>query len=257
MIKIATPISGLFEDPRNAEYLSRISDCLECRDHTLASQHPQQKLFHCELQPIHIFSEDDFAYLEKVKKAKPDLELVSFHAACSCKEHVVKEGVFYPQGNCFTESEMQKNARENFQRIREIFGKDVMLAIENNNYYPTLSYQFVTDPKFLQEVVSQNDILFLLDIAHAKVTAHNSHVPLERYLQALPLDKVVQIHICTPAINAQNLAYDAHLPPNREMFSLVKELVVRGMTKFLTIEYYKDVDVLADNIEELKTYVLS
>ena len=49
MIKIATPISHLFEDKIQAKIIIKNSDCLECRDRSIDSKEENQELFHCEL----------------------------------------------------------------------------------------------------------------------------------------------------------------------------------------------------------------
>ena len=70
MIKLATPISHLFEDEYNAKIIMDNSDCLECRDRTIDSIVKNQELFHCELQPIHDWTKEKFNYHQKKKENK-------------------------------------------------------------------------------------------------------------------------------------------------------------------------------------------
>ena len=72
-----------------------------------------------------------------------------------------------------------------------VFGNKVDIAIENNNFYPTDAYRDVTDAKFISEIVSENNIKFLFDIAHAKVTCFNKNINFERYKSNLPMDRAV------------------------------------------------------------------
>ena len=66
MIKLATPISHLFKEKKSARMIIKHSDCLECRDQTIQSNISNQELFHCELQPIHIWGKKEFKYLNNI-----------------------------------------------------------------------------------------------------------------------------------------------------------------------------------------------
>ena len=66
-LKIATPISHLFENDNFSSQIIDLSDCLECRDHSLDKGFKKQELFHCDLQVIHKFLTDDFNYLKANK----------------------------------------------------------------------------------------------------------------------------------------------------------------------------------------------
>ena len=78
MIKLATPISHLFENGDLKKRIIEHSDCLECRDRTFNSDAENQELFHCELQPIHDWTNEEFEYLEKIKKTKESKSLLLF-----------------------------------------------------------------------------------------------------------------------------------------------------------------------------------
>ena len=51
MIKLATPISHLFENKKYEKIILRSSDVLECRDRSLNYNNyiQKQELFHCDL----------------------------------------------------------------------------------------------------------------------------------------------------------------------------------------------------------------
>lgn len=254
MRKIITPISHLFENPVFAEEISGMSDGLETRDHSIMYNENLQLALHCELQPIHRMSDDNFDYLRNVAATKKNLELVSFHIASCFDQPVIEQNVFQPGGFFYNRESMIDNARHNFRVIKEIFGPGIILAIENNNYYPTEAYQFITDPDFLSEVVYTNNINFLFDIAHARVSAHNQHMPYEDYFLGLPMDKVIQLHICKHGIN-ENGAYDAHFLPGKEEWTYIKKLIAEHGIEFFTIEYYKEVEGLLDSLKQLRDII--
>lgn len=254
MHKILTPISHLFQDISVAEEIVTLSDGLECRDHSINFREDMHLALHCELQPIHPLTQKDFDYLRGIKASKPHLELVSFHVATCYDRPVIENGKFQPGGNRFSRMEMIENAKNNFEKIREIFGDDVFLAVENNNYYQTEAYQHVTDPDFLYEIVYENNIHFLFDIAHAGVSSHNKGVSYQEYVTTLPMDKVIQLHICRHGIK-ENEAYDAHFPPGNQEWEEIKRLIQKYTIKYFTVEYYRDRENLFASLKHLRTII--
>lgn len=252
MVKIATPISHLFENKEYAELIVRHSDCLECRDESFGSPLLKQELFHCGVQPIHRLIEEDFRYLEEIKKNKPDLKLLSFHMASSCDKPYIKNGVFEKGGREYSEKEALKNAAINFRRIRGIFNQGVKFAVENTNYYPTKAYKYVTDASFISRIVKENNINLVFDIAHAWITAHNRGIDYEEYRDSLPLDKAIQIHLSSFRVLRNNLAYDAHDYPKAREFAEARRLLKNGRLKYLTVEYYKNIRYLLRSLKLLR-----
>lgn len=253
MIKIATPISDLFNNSIDAKYLMDNSDCIECREQSIDAILPKQEVFHCSIQPIHKLDKCDFFYLENIAKSKLDLKLITFHAASSCSKPYIEGQMFRMSGVQYSREELLKNAKENILRIKALFGSQVSVGIENNNYYPTEAYRWITDTDFIGQIVYENDIFFLFDTAHAKVAAHNRTLNYEDYKYKLPLDKMVQIHICRHAVGENNIAYDEHDLPGKEEWEELKRLISAGCNvRYLTIEYYKDTNKLIKSLKEVR-----
>lgn len=251
MFNIATPISNLFMDKNFASILIENSDCLEVRDDSIDTNYPHEILFHCELQPIHKMDDAGFAYLKKVKDLHQNLKLITFHCASSCDKTYIENGMFQVSGNNYKKKDLFNNAKYNFARIKRIFGDDVKIGIENNNYFPTEAYRYVTDPEFISEIIYENNLYFLFDIAHAKITAHNKNVDYEEYKNNLPFDRIIQLHISSHSIRDE-LAYDAHDYPNENVFNDIKDIISKHEVEYLTIEYYKDVGHLLKALKTLK-----
>ena len=251
--KLATPISHLFFKEENARIIMEASDCLECRDHSFEKKHRNQEVFHCDLQPIQNLGQLEFNYLENIKKNKPDLKLISFHMATCYDAPTIEDGRFIPGGNKLKRETLILNALKNLTKIKYLFGSTVDIAIENNNYYKTEAYDFITDPEFISTVIKQNDINFLFDIAHAKVSAFNQAVSFENYISRLPLDRLIQIHISRPGINENGEIFDKHeLPGDEEFMEVINLLKSHSTVKYLTIEYYRDANVLVSLLKKLK-----
>lgn len=255
MAKIATPISHLFKVKRYAKLIMEHSDCLECRDDSCNSSLPKQELFHCELQPIHKFTEKDFRYLERLAHNKSDLRLLTFHMASSCDKPYTKKGIFEEGGREYSEKTALKNAETNFKRIRSIFNQRVKLAVENTNYYPTGAYKYITNAGFISRIVKENKIYFLFDIAHARITARNRGIDYERYRDSLPLGKAIQVHLSSFGLRGDRLAFDLHDSPKARELAEVKKLLRSGNLKYLTVEYYKDIRFLIRSLKLLRGLV--
>lgn len=248
-MKIATPISSLFHNPEQAATIVAGSDCLECRDHSPGSNWPGIELFHTDIQPIHPLSAAEWAHLKKIRDTHPQLQLLSLHMASCCDQPVLVGGRFQKGGNCRGRDELLATAKANIAQIRELFGAGVELAVENNNFYPTPAYRFVCDADFISEVVMGNRLRFLFDMAHAHITATNQGVAYPAYEQQLPLEALIQVHLCKPGLGADGLAFDAHELPGAEEFQEVRRLALSHPLEYLTIEYYKSAPGLMTSLQ--------
>lgn len=253
MIKIATPISELFSDGKRSKEIMGHSDCLECRDISIDSVFSRQELYHSEIQPIHDMRDKDFEHLKRVRSLKPELRLVSFHVASSCDKPIFEDIMFQPGGRFYSRDEMLLNAKKNLLKIQKIFGKDVKIAVENNNYYPNDCYSHVAEPEFLSRIIYDNDVEFLFDMAHAKISSLNKKIDYEAYVSALPLKKTIQMHVSAYGISAEhNLAFDMHGCPTEGDFEEVARLLKVLEIKYITVEYYKDAAKLIDSLKKMK-----
>ena len=256
MIKLATPVSHLFENKEYEGVIVKNSDVLECRDRSIDYDNyiDKQELFHCELQPIHEWGDVEWRFLQKIKDTKPNLKLLTLHSASCCDKPLINGRMFELGGREYTREEMKSFAKINFLKIKDIFGNSVEIAIENNNYYPTEAYRDVTEAGFISEIVNENNLRFLFDIAHAKVTCFNKNINFEKYKRELPLDRVIQVHICTYGIDDElNQAYDAHSYPNDEELLEVSKIIEKyENVKYLTVEYYRDIENLEISLKRVK-----
>ena len=260
MTKISLPISHLFDDEKNIKMLQGYYDCLETRPRSIKSSLEKQDIFHADnIQPIHELSDQDFNFLKEVKEKK-GLQAVSFHCASRCKNPDQKDGVFQigNSSTVYSRNDMILNCKKNIQNIRKILGKNISLLIENNNFFPTEAYDIVVDPMFLNEIVETNDIEFLFDSAHAKVSAHNLGIDYIDYRDNLPLNRMTQIQFCSPDIpskGSSDIARDIHELPSQADIDEVKMLIEKYNVKYIIPEYYKDVNKLLTLLKTLRTYL--
>lgn len=252
-VKIALPISSLFHDEKFSRQLIEISDCLECRNLNFEKNIKLQQLFHFENQMNHPLLDSDFKYISNCLKKRPYLVLISFHIASCYRNPVVLKGKYYPRGKKKSIDYMLETARINIEKVRQLIGKKIKIAVENNNYYPTGAYDFITDGKFLSELVINNKINFLLDSSHASITSYFKKIPIDKYINSLPMSKLLQIHLSKQGIDSNNSPYDAHHNidvAERDFF--VKMIRKYKTVKFVSIEYYKDFAKLRNSLKIIK-----
>jgi uncharacterized protein (UPF0276 family) len=252
-VLIATPVSELFRDPTVAKQIMAHSDCLEGRDH-YEQEEGRTEVYHCDSQPIHELSDDELDMLKGIAQKNKRLKLITFHLASACDAPVLSGFMFLPGGKQRDKDELLQTANRNIEQIRRIFGDQVMIGVENNNYFPTEAYNHVTEPDFICDIVSQNGIYLLLDLAHAKITSSNREVSYQDYLGALPLKRVIQVHISLPGYNAmQRISFDAHEAPGEAELREAIELQRRCPSlRYFTIEYYKEARRLIGLLKQLR-----
>ena len=250
---IASPISHLFENEIHGNEISLVSDCLEVRERSYKSSRKKIWLFHIDIDITHPWDQKVKSYIKTILKNKPELKLITFQSTRCCQGEVLDKGIFQLSGEVFTKDQMISFAMKNSCWLRENFPKQLLIGLENNNYYPTSAYDIITEGGFISEVVEKCELYFLLDIAHAMVTAHNLDIDYKDYLNSLPMDRLLQLHICQPILPNNGMGYDAHEAPNQEMYQEVKRLVnLYPNIKYLTIEYYRDKDILINSIKFLR-----
>ncbi len=255
---LTTPTSHLFEDELNASSIISVSDGLELRESMFLKYqlHGWTKVRLAHLDRIdltHPWSQNRRDMILKMVSALPELELATFHVSCNCDAPEIRDKMYYPGGRVFSRDEMKNYAQENIQWFRNAVGMELQIALENNNYYPTPAYDVVTDADFLSTLVEENNIRFLFDIAHAHVTAHNRKFGFGQYIENLPLDRVIQVHLCKHRILENGKAFDEHEIPDTPLIEYAFELAEKFPVKYLTIEYYRDVDRLVNVLKYIRS----
>jgi uncharacterized protein (UPF0276 family) len=71
----------------------------------------------------------------------------------------------------------------------------VPFALENPSYYIAYAHSRMTEAEFLREVLEGADCGLLLDVNNVYVNARNHGYDARAFIDALPLERVVQIHM--------------------------------------------------------------
>ncbi len=252
MVKIATPISSLFKSTNDLEKVRAYSDCFELREHSPNFFSKKKFLYHFDIDLIHKWDIKQKTYILNEVEKQNNLKLISFQATRCYEKFTMKNNIFYPKGKKLLKEELLHNATVNVKWLKKKINNKIKIAIENNNYYPTKSYDHVTDTFFLNEIVLKNNIFLLLDIAHARITCINQDINFNDYLQMLPLSKIIQIHLCRHSTKS-DLAYDSHFKPSSLDIKFCIKLSSRFTNiKYITIEYYKSFALLLKSLKQLR-----
>ena len=85
------------------------------------------------------------------------------------------------------------NVVERVRTVQDILGRRILL--ENVSSYVTYRDSEVTEWEFLREIVQRADCLLLLDVNNIYVSSVNHEFDPLEYLQAIPVERVQQIHL--------------------------------------------------------------
>jgi len=112
--------------------------------------------------------------------------------------HVNTHLVTPQQFNPDSENEIQnifKTWRDEIQLMINQLGAQAV-ALEHHPYTSAnANIRPAADAKIFSQVIEETGCMFLLDLAHARITADTLGVNVKDYICALPLDRLVEMHI--------------------------------------------------------------
>lgn len=127
----------------------------------------------------------------------------------------------------------------------------IPVLIENVEPLPLDGYDFWAQPDFIREVVEQTGCGFLLDTGHARVSAGRLGMGIEDYIQNLPMEKLIQIHVSGPRQVAGRLE-DIHDTLQEVDYELLGALLRRFQPHVVTLEYIREAPALGEQLMRLR-----
>ncbi len=106
----------------------------------------------------------------------------------------------------FTEEAVHYVA-ERIQRVQDIIGQK--MAMENASYYAEMGKE-MEEIDFINAVLEEADCLFHIDINNIYVNSINHKYDAEKFLKALPGDRISYAHIAGHYVEAEDLRVDTH-----------------------------------------------
>ncbi len=140
----------------------------------------------------------------------------------------------------YTEEVVRHVARR-LRRVQDFLERPML--VENVSSYMTFRESRLTEWEFLRSVAEEADCGILLDINNIFVNAFNHKFSAEEYLDAIPVERVVQYHLAGHSDHGTHLL-DTHDHPVREE---VWALYARAVRRFGAVSTLIEWD---DNIPE-------
>ncbi|MBI5176430.1 MAG: DUF692 domain-containing protein [Candidatus Obscuribacter sp.] len=145
---------------------------------------------------------------------------------------------------------MAKRARQ----AQAYVGRPMLL--ENISYYMQMPGSDLEEADFLSEVLERADIGLLLDVNNVYVNAINHNFDPYRYLDKLPLERTVQIHIAGHS-HGPEMIIDTHGAPVIEpVFELLEYVLRRTSVKAIMLERdqnYPDFSEIIAELEQIRS----
>jgi uncharacterized protein (UPF0276 family) len=96
------------------------------------------------------------------------------------------------------------------KEVQDFFGAPI--ALENPSTYAELSGAEMPEWEFLARLAERADCAILLDVNNVYVSAHNHGFDPALYLDAMPFDRVIQIHVAGHTDHGTHII-DSHIGP--------------------------------------------
>jgi len=149
----------------------------------------------------------------------------------------------------------ERAARRFVRRVRNLARViEVPVILENTEPLPFDGYDFEVQPERIAAVLECAGCRFLLDTGHARVSAAALGVEVQDYLECLPLNRVVQVHVSGPRVRDGRLV-DAHEPLQEVDYELLESVLSRTQPKVVTLEYIRQRDALREQLLRLRGIV--
>lgn len=143
------------------------------------------------------------------------------------------------------------SVRRYISRVRRLQDAlDIPVVLENMPMLPGGKYQIQSDPRMINTILEQTGCNMLLDTGHAQIAAAMRGWQVEDYINELPLEKVVHIHVSGPR-EQNGYLFDAHEPLQEEDYRLLEWILQRTQPQVLTLEYFKDPIELKTQLDRL------
>ncbi len=143
--------------------------------------------------------------------------------------------------------------------LKELFPNIAFLEFENvdgNPFRNKDKFGVCIEPDFISEIINEANVNFLLDISHAYCSAKCLNIDVFEYLDSLPLDKTMEIHINGWVDTGTDIM--AHIKITEEAYMLLEYVLNKCSPEIITIEYGRQDDrinlgipVITDTINEL------
>lgn len=184
----------------------------------------------------------DRAYLSRMRSLADEIEpaWISDHL---CFGHVDGHHAHELLPLPFTEEALDVVVRH-VGMVQDVLGRRILL--ENVSSYVAFSASTMDEPTFLAEVARRADCLILLDVNNVIVSARNHGFQPRAYLDALPAERVWQLHLANHTDRGAFFFDDHRGPVPPEVWDLFEDVVRRYGPVSSIVEWDEDVPSWAE-----------
>ena len=187
-------------------------------------------------------------YVQRIKKLADDIEAqwISDHL-CWTGVNGINAHDLLPLP--YSEEAIQ-HVVERVQRVQDMLGRQILL--ENVSSYVTFRDSLMPEWEFVSEVIKRADCLLLLDVNNIYVSAFNHDFDPVKYIDALPSQRIQQIHLAGHT-NCGTHIIDTHDEPVIDEVWALYEYTIRRFGKISTmIERDDNIPAFAELHTELQ-----
>lgn len=137
------------------------------------------------------------------------------------------------------------------KRVREVQDfLETPLLLENPSSYVEFSGSTLTEYEFLARLAEEADCALLLDVNNVYVASYNHGYDPYAYLDAIPMDRVVQFHVAGHTNNGTHII-DTHIGPVIDpVWELFREAYKRCGGAAMLLEWDAEIPSFADTHAE-------
>ncbi len=127
------------------------------------------------------------------------------------------------------------------------------MAVENISWYAALGHSPMEEPQFLCEVLERADCGLLLDVNNIFVNAQNHGFDPYRWLEHIPLDRVLQLHVAGHEPWDETLLVDTHGATVRdEVYALMAWVIERCGPRPVLLERDTNIPPFPELLDEIR-----
>lgn len=140
------------------------------------------------------------------------------------------------------------------QKVRRLSQTiNVPVVLENPDPLPCgENYEIQTGR--ITTILEETDCGLLLDIGHARLSAEVFGMKTDEYIEKLPLNRVIQVHVSGPRMRNGRL-FDAHEPLEQTDYELLDFVLRRSKPRVLTLEFIRQRDALREQLYRLRSII--
>jgi uncharacterized protein (UPF0276 family) len=132
----------------------------------------------------------------------------------------------------------------------------VRVLVENMCRSRAIGHPYLVNPAFISQVVREANCHFLLDLAHARISAAMRGQSAQDYIAELPLDRLVEIHVSGPRpAQDDGRLIDAHESLLEADYSLLSWVLDLVRPQAVSLEYWRDGTQLEQQLVRLRQIV--